>query len=197
MAKGPGMPNEWARKMGQMLRHVRPGVGALATSRLNLPSRGMVLRSAAFEDGGIIPERYTQDGDGLFPPLAWEHVPAEAQSLALIVEDADAPFPRPLVHAVIYAMPAGMAAIGEGGVPVKPQKKRALGFKIGRNSVARAGWMAPSPMPGHGPHRYAFQLFAFDTMPFFAAPPGRSALLRQLREHLVASTRIIGVYQRN
>jgi phosphatidylethanolamine-binding protein (PEBP) family uncharacterized protein len=71
-----------------------------------------------------------------------------------------------------------------------------LGFKVGRNSVARPGWMAPSPVPGHGPHRYAFQLFAADTVPNFSSPPGRGQLLRALKSHLLAGSRLIGVYQR-
>lgn len=191
------MANEWARKIGQMLRHVRPGIAAVATSRLALPTRGMRLSSPVFEDGESLPERYTQDGEGLFPPLVWEHVPPEAKSLALLVEDADAPFPRPLVHAVLHSIPTGLTGIPEGGVPLRQVRVSRYGFKAGRNSVARPGWLAPSPMPGHGPHRYAFQLFAVDTVPSFPAPPGRGALLRALRTNLIAATRLIGVYQRS
>jgi Raf kinase inhibitor-like YbhB/YbcL family protein len=189
------MADEWARKVGQMLRHVRPGMAALATSRLGLPSGGMSITSPAFHDGGTMPDRYTQDGESLFPPLYWDHIPTQAKSLVLLVEDADAPFPRPLVHAVLHSIPASLSGIPEGGVQ-RQVRRSPLGFKAGRNSVARAGWMAPSPMPGHGPHRYAFQLLAVDTMPNFANPPGRGAMLRALRSHLIAATRLIGVYQR-
>jgi Raf kinase inhibitor-like YbhB/YbcL family protein len=190
------MANEWARKVGQVLRHVRPGLSALATSRLNLPSQGMVITSPAFADGGTMPDRYTQDGESLFPPLYWENVPPEAKSLALLVEDADAPFPRPLVHAVLHSIPPGLSGIPEGGVALRQLRKSPLGFKAGRNSVARPGWMAPSPIPGHGPHRYAFQLLAVDTMPSFTSPPGRGVMLRLLKQNLIAATRVIGVYQR-
>jgi Raf kinase inhibitor-like YbhB/YbcL family protein len=189
------MADEWARKVGQMLRHVRPGLAALATSRLGLPARGMSLTSPAFADGGTMPDRYTQDGESLFPPLYWDNVPAEAKSLALLVEDADAPFPRPLVHVLLHSIPAGLSGIPEGGV-LRQVRRSPLGFKAGRNSLARTGWMAPSPIPGHGPHRYAFQLLAVDAMPGFASPPGRGALLRALRSHFIAGTRLIGVYQR-
>jgi Raf kinase inhibitor-like YbhB/YbcL family protein len=190
------MANEWARKVGQMLRHVRPGLSALATSRLNLPTQGMVITSPAFADGGTMPDRYTQDGESLFPPLYWENVPPEAKSLALLVEDADAPFPRPLVHAVLHSIPPGLSGIPEGGVALRQLRKSPLGFKAGRNSVARPGWMAPSPIPGHGPHRYAFQLLAVDTMPSFTSPPGRGVMLRLLKQNLIAGARLIGVYQR-
>ncbi len=190
------MANDWARKVGQMLRNVRPGLGALATSRIGLPSRGMTITSPAFEDGGTMPDRYTQDGESLFPPLRWEGVPAEARSLALLVEDADAPFPRPLVHAVLHSIPPTLSGIPEGGVAIRQLRPSPLGFKAGRNSVARPGWMAPSPIPGHGPHRYAFQLLALDTMPSFSSPPGRGQFLRAMRAHLLAAARLVGVYQR-
>jgi Raf kinase inhibitor-like YbhB/YbcL family protein len=190
------MANEWARKVGQVLRNVRPGLAALATSRLALPTCGMVLSSSAFENGGALPDRYTQDGESLFPPLYWDHIPPEARSLALLVEDADAPFPRPLVHVVLHSIPPGLSGIPEGGVAKRQVRQSPLGFKAGRNSVTHAGWMAPSPIPGHGPHRYAFQLLAVDTMPGFPSPPGRGALLRALRGNLIAATRLIGVYQR-
>jgi Raf kinase inhibitor-like YbhB/YbcL family protein len=156
----------------------------------------MALSSPAFADGGTLPDRFTQDGESLFPPLYWDHVPPEAKSLVLLVEDADAPFPRPLVHALLHSIPPGLSGIPEGGVAIRQLRQSPLGFKAGRNSVARAGWMAPSPIPGHGPHRYAFQLLAVDTMPNFASPPGRGALLRALRPNLIAATRLIGVYQR-
>ncbi len=190
------MANDWARKVGQMLRHVRPGLSALASSRLAIAAGGMRLTSPAFDDGGTMPDRYTQDGEGLFPPLYWDNVPAEAQSLALVVEDADAPFPRPLVHAVLHSIPPGLSGIPEGGVALRQTRKSPLGFKAGRNSIARPGWLAPSPMPGHGPHRYAFQLLALDTMPSFPNPPGRGALIRALRPNVIAVARLIGVYQR-
>jgi Raf kinase inhibitor-like YbhB/YbcL family protein len=190
------MANEWARKVGQMLRQVRPGLGALASSRADVPANGMVISSPAFGDGGTIPDRYTQDGESLFPPLDWHGVPAGARSLALIVEDADAPFPRPLVHALLHSMPPTLSGIPEGGVAMRQVRPSPLGFKAGRNSVARAGWLAPGPIPGHGPHRYAFQLFAFDAMPQFSAPPGRGTLLKAMKQNVLAVARTVGVYQR-
>ena len=190
------MANDWARKVGQMLRQVRPGIAALATSKLGLPTGGMVITSPAFADGGTIPDRYTQDGESLFPPLEWHNIPDGTMSLALIVEDADAPFPRPLVHAVLHSIPPGLSGIPEGGVAMRQVRSSPLGFKAGRNSVARPGWMAPSPIPGHGPHHYAFQLFAVDMVPSFSSPPGRGTLLRAIRPNLLAASRVVGVYQR-
>lgn len=190
------MANEWARKVGQMLRHVRPGLGALATSKISTGGHDMVISSPAFADGAALPRRYTQDGERLFPPLLWENVPEGTQSLALLVEDADAPFPRPLVHALLHAIPPGLAGIPEGGVAARQNRASPLGFKAGRNSMARTGWMAPSPIAGHGPHRYAFQLLALACVPQFATPPGRGNLLRAAKGDVLAVARLVGVYQR-
>jgi len=190
------MANEWARKVGQMLRHVRPGLGALVSSRLTTGSHGMVISSPAFADGATLPRRFTQDGESLFPPLLWDKIPPGTQSLALLVEDADAPFPRPLVHAVLHSIPPSLSGIPEGGVPARQTRTSPLGFMAGRNSMARAGWMAPSPIAGHGPHRYAFQLLAFDAVPQFATPPGRGTLLRAMKGNVIAVARVIGVYRR-
>ncbi len=139
------MANEWARKVGQMLRNVRPGLGALATSRLDLPRGKMSITSPAFADGGTIPDRYTQDGEALFPPLEWHGVPEGTKSLALIIEDADAPFPRPLVHAVLHSIPPSLSGIQEGGLAMKQVRVSPLGFKVGRNSMARPGCLHQSP----------------------------------------------------
>ncbi len=190
------MANDWARKVGQMLRNVRPGLSALATSKLDLPRSGLTITCPVFEDGGTIPDRFTQDGEALFPPLEWHGIPPGTRSLALIVEDADAPFPGPLVHAVLHSIPPTLSGIHEGGLGIKQLRASPLGFKVGRNSMARAGWMAPSPIPGHGPHRYAFQLFAADIVPGFLHPPGRGLLLRALKGNILGAARTIGVYQR-
>ncbi|HTR17701.1 MAG TPA: YbhB/YbcL family Raf kinase inhibitor-like protein [Acetobacteraceae bacterium] len=186
-----------ASKIGQALRNVRPGIGALASSRLRSVPRTLRVTSPAFTDGGQIPARYTQDGEGLFPPLGWESVPATAKSLALLVEDADAPFPRPLVHAVLHGIPPHLGGLPEGALPKRLTGPAPLGFSAGRNSLTRPGWMAPSPMPGHGPHRYAFQLFALDFVPRFAHTPGRTLLMRTIRSHILAYGRLTGVYRRD
>jgi hypothetical protein len=105
----------------------------------------MTLTSPAFQEGGPIPVRYTQDGESLFPPLYWDNVPAATQSLVLLVEDADAPFPRPLVHAVLHAIPPGLSGIPEGGVAMRQTRKSPLGFKDWVDgAIAHSGpWPAP------------------------------------------------------
>ena len=185
------------RPLGQKLRPVRPGVGALASSKLAgwLPL-SIQVSSPAFEDGGPIPVRFTADGEGLFPPLRWEGLPEGTASLALMCEDADIPFVRPLVHVIVHGIPPGLGGLRAGQVPFRLAGRAPAGFQCGRNSVARPGWMAPSPPPGHGPHRYAFQLFALRIKPEFPYPPGRSLLLRTIRPFLLGQGRIVGTYER-
>jgi phosphatidylethanolamine-binding protein (PEBP) family uncharacterized protein len=102
--------------LGHALRHQRAGLDKLAFNQSGLRS-GMAaieITSAAFADHAPIPARYTADGEGLSPPLQWHGMPAGAASLVLIVEDADAPTPRPLVHAIAVDLPASGRALAEG-----------------------------------------------------------------------------------
>lgn len=184
----PGLLSEF----GRTIRHIRPGLGATATARVGL--RTITLQSAAFDDHDAIPIRFTADGAGHSPPLHWSNVPEGTETLALLVEDVDAPFPQPLVHLLLHAMSPMLTGLAEGVVPQRHAKNRA--FKAGRNSFGRLGWLPPSPIPGHGPHRYVFQILALSS-PF--APrriPGRGALRMALRRDLLGHGRLIGTYER-
>ena len=182
----------FASTVGHLIRPLRPGIGAAASARLGTPT--MTLLSAAFEDGGPMPKRFTADGAGLSPPLGWSGLPPGTASLALMVEDVDAPFPQPLVHLVLHAIPPALGGLAEGAVPQAMARSRM--FTAGRNSFGRRGWLPPSPIPGHGAHRYVMQLFALSTA--FAPPriAGRGALRVALRHHLLGFGRLIGTYER-
>ena len=185
------------RALGHALRPVRPGVIALATSRYS-GFLGSALRvaSPAFADNAAMPMRFSMDGDSRFPPLMWEGLPAQTQSVVLLVEDADVPSFRPLVHCIVHGIPPGVTELAEGAIPHRLRGVSPQGYACGRNALSRPGWMAPSPPPGHGPHRYAFQVFALGVRPVFAYPPGRSKLLSVIRPHLLAQGRLIGTYER-
>ena len=181
-----------ASAFGQIIRHVRPGLATAATARHGL--RTITLRSAAFDDHGTIPVRYTADGAGLSPPLHWSGLPEGTASIALLVEDVDAPFPQPLVHLLLHALPPTLNGLAEGAVPREMASSRM--FTAGRNSFGRRGWLPPSPIPGHGPHRYVFQILALSA-PF--APQriaGRGALRIAMRRSLLAHGRLVGIYER-
>jgi len=182
--------------LGHALRGQRAGLDKTAFQAVDL-RQGMasiVVASLAFADHAPIPERYTEDGEGVSPPLHWSGVPKGAGSLVLIVEDADAPTPQPLVHAIVVGLPADDGALAEAALPSADHD--GAGLKIGRNSYLRAGWLPPDPPPGHGVHRYCFQVFALEAGATFDASPGREAVLEAIRDHGVASGCLIGTYER-
>jgi Raf kinase inhibitor-like YbhB/YbcL family protein len=180
--------------VGHALREQRAGLDKLAFNLAGLRAGmgAIEVSSAAFADHAPIPARYTADGEGLSPPLQWRGVPPVAASLVLIVEDADAPTPRPLVHAIAVDLPPSRNALSEGELNSTAEGT----VHVGRNSYLMSGWLPPDPPPGHGPHRYAFQLFALLPGMPFSGRPGRDAVLEALRERAVASGCLIGVYQR-
>ncbi len=185
------------RSLGEALRPVRPGVAMLSSSKFSgFLGFAITVSSPAFADGQPIPVRFTQDGENLSPPLRWEGLPAPTQSVVLLVEDADIPLLRPLVHLIVHSIPPDRTEFAEGEIPLRVTGTGPGGWACGRNALGRPGWMAPSPPPGHGPHRYAFQIFALDARPHFNYPPGRAMLLRTIRPHLLAQGRLIGTYER-
>jgi Raf kinase inhibitor-like YbhB/YbcL family protein len=190
---------EQVRRVGQRLRWLRAGFGALATNRRRLAPVPNTLHvsSPAFGDGRFMPLRYTQDGDSLSPPLEWGNLPVGTRSLALLVEDPDFPFPVPLVHALAYAIPPDLGGVAEGALPYRLRGRAPEGFAMGRNGLSRTGWIAPTPPPGHGRHHYAFEVFALDATPTFEWPPGRGYLLRRIRPHMLARGTLFGVYERD
>jgi len=185
------------RSVGQTLRPVRPGVAMLSSSKFSgFLSYALRVSSPAFDDRQPMPVRFTQDGEDLCPPLRWEGLPPQTQSAVLLVEDADIPLLRPLVHLIVHSIPPDKTEFAEGEIPLRVTGTMPGGWACGRNALGRPGWMAPSPPPGHGPHRYAFQVFALNARPSFAYPPGRAMLLRTIRPHLIAQGRLIGTYER-
>lgn len=184
--------------LGAALKSVRAGAENLAIAQLPIDGRiaPMELTSPAFPSEGRLPERFTADGDGVSPPLTWGEAPAGTAFLALLVEDADAPAPAPLVHAVVWGLPAGSARLEEGAIAEDGNGHPETG-DVGRNSFFREGWLPPDPPTGHGDHRYAFQLFALgEGAGDPGASPGRSALIAAMDGHVVGAGLLIGRYSR-
>ena len=182
--------------IGHALRNQRAGLEKIVfnLSGLRTGMAAIEISSIAFADHAPIPARYTADGEGLSPPLQWRGVPPGTASLVLIVEDADAPTPRPLVHAIVVDLPASSGALAEGAL--KSPDHAGQDVHEGRNSFLLAGWLPPDPPPGHGQHRYAFQLFALAAGEAFGDTPGRDAVLEAVRENALASGCLIGTYER-
>jgi Raf kinase inhibitor-like YbhB/YbcL family protein len=183
--------------LGHALRNVRAGAGKLCIAQPELGGAfGTIdLASPAFADGGRLPARFTADGEGVSPPLLWGEVPDGTGSLALIVEDADAPSPQPLVHAILWGLPAGERRLAEGAI--RPDGAGGPdGRDVGRNSYLAEGWLPPDPPTGHGPHAYAFQLFALAGAPDPGETPGRAALVEAMAGRVLAAGLLTGTYER-
>ena len=182
-----------ASEIGRALRGARHDLDAAGSARLPCPG-SITLQSAAFADGAALPLRYTADGAGVSPPLSWSGVPEGAVALALLVEDVDVPLPRPIVHMILHEISPAQQGLAEGAVAVRGANSRA--FAVGRNTYGRQGWLPPSPIPGHGPHRYVFQLIALDAPLLSRRVVGRGALMTWARRHAIGHGQLIGTYER-
>jgi hypothetical protein len=159
-----------------------------------LSSSAFSLASPAFGNGDAIPSRYTCDGADLSPPLAWAGTPAGAGSLALIVEDPDAPGGT-FTHWVLYDLPAEIRALPEG-VPRSATLSDLGGARQGRTSFGDAiGYGGPCPPPGPA-HHYHFRLFALDAKLGLAPGASRDSLLVAMHGHQLGVTELVGLYAR-
>lgn len=183
--------------LGGMLRSVRAGHSKLLIldPALGLGAVTLDLSSPAFAMGGRLPERFTADGAGVSPPLLWGEVPAGTSSLALIVEDPDAPALEPLIHAIVWNLPPTERALAEGAIAADGDGG-ADGRDVGRGSFAHEGWLPPDPPTGHGTHDYVFQLFALSDTPTLDPNPGRAAFRKAIEGRVIAAGMLVGTYSR-
>jgi len=188
--------------VGEALGEVRAGLSNTLFHAVDL-RHGMAtlkLASLAFVDHAPMPQQYTADGPGLSPPLHWSGVPAQATEVLLIVEDADSPTPQPLVHAIAHGLPGGGGPDGGAGALAEAALS-AVGdaeplVAMGRNSLLQSVWLPPDPPPGHGVHRYVFQLFALGPGAPLPDTPGREAARNAVQQRGLASGCLIGTYER-
>lgn len=152
------------------------------------------LTSPAFEADHNIPAIHTCDGNDVSPPLSWTSVPAAAKSLALIVDDPDAPDPtaprKTWVHWVLYNIPASAAGLPQG---VQPQNLPA-GTREGINDWKRTGYGGPCPPIGR--HRYIHKLYALDVVLPHLDNPTKAQLEETMQGHIIERTELVGLYQR-
>ena len=143
------------------------------------------LTSAALAGGGSIPRRHTCDGEDRSPPLSWSVPPAGTGSLALILDDPDAPAGR-FVHWLAWGIPPDPGGLGEGeAAPLE-----------GRNDFGTVGYRGPCPPRGHGPHRYRFRLHAVAGDLRLAPGAGVRELERAVTANLLAVAELDGTYER-
>jgi Raf kinase inhibitor-like YbhB/YbcL family protein len=155
----------------------------------------LTLTSPAFPDHGEIPRAHTCQGDDLSPALAWSGAPAETRSLALIVDDPDAPDPAApkmtWVHWILYNLPASSTGLPEG---VRSSELPA-GAREGVNDFRRAGYGGPCPPIGR--HRYFFKLFALDAVLPDLGKPTKLDLEKAMKPHVLESAQLMGTYQKS
>jgi Raf kinase inhibitor-like YbhB/YbcL family protein len=142
------------------------------------------LSSPAFQDTGMMPKVMSCQGENKSPELAWREMPSGTRSLALIMDDPDAPGDVPFTHWVLYDIPERSTKLAEG---------TQVGVS-GLNGLKNAGYMGPCP-PG-GLHRYYIRLYALD-VPTLGLPTGatRAEVEKALKGHVIGVADLMGRYE--
>ena len=150
----------------------------------------MIIMSAAFQEGGMIPAKYTCDGQDLSPPLSWSGVPDNAKSLVLISDDPDAPMGT-WVHWVVYNIPPDMTGFEEG---VSRDTLARKGVVQGMTDFRRQEYGGPSPPSGT--HRYYFNLYALDTTLDLGPGATKKQVEAAMQGHILVQAQLMGRYAR-
>lgn len=151
----------------------------------------MEIKSSVFENNGMIPSKYTCDGEDVSPPLVWSGIPEGAKSLALISDDPDAPMGT-WVHWVMYNIPPSVTELKEG---FPKEKKLHDGTLQGITDFKRVGY--GGPCPPSGTHRYFFKLYALNKKVSLDPGATKKQLLDAIKDSVVAECQIMGKYERN
>ncbi|MFZ0886855.1 MAG: YbhB/YbcL family Raf kinase inhibitor-like protein [Candidatus Binataceae bacterium] len=151
----------------------------------------LIVESAAFAQGAAIARVHTCEGADTSPPLSWKGVPASAKTIALIVDDPDAPRGT-WVHWVIFDLPANITRLDEG---VAKTATPANGAHQGVNDFGRLGYNGPCPPPG-SPHHYHFRLFALDSALSLPSTATAADLRTASKGHVLATGELIGTFGR-
>jgi Raf kinase inhibitor-like YbhB/YbcL family protein len=145
----------------------------------------LTVESAAFGANGTIPDEHAAEGNNVSPPLEWSTPPPGTQSIALIVEDPDAPG-RTFVHWIVVGIPADVTSLDAGRIPE--------GAVEGVNDAGTRGWYGPKPPSGS--HRYVFKVFALDNKPDRPGIRSKHDFYNAVDHHVLAQGELIGVYER-
>jgi Raf kinase inhibitor-like YbhB/YbcL family protein len=160
------------------------GDGENATLALPEVPGEMTVSSSAFGEGEPIPERFTCDGDGASPPLAWTRVPHRAHSLVLVVDDPKAGH---FVHWTVLEIPPTVTAVEEDEAPRGTEAD---------NSLGEEGWTGPCPPEGDGEHEYLFAVYAVDGPLGLDEDASHDDIRRALQEHAIARGVLTGRFGR-
>lgn len=144
----------------------------------------MKILSPAFENNGVIPSEYTCDGSDISPSLTISEVPKEAKSLAIIMDDPDAPMGT-FTHWIVWNIPPQKTQFAKGEKILFPQGKTSFGAKY-----------YGGPCPPSGTHRYFFKIYALDLVLNLKEGSSKADLERAMKEHILAETSLMGKYSR-
>jgi Raf kinase inhibitor-like YbhB/YbcL family protein len=155
----------------------------------------LTLTSTAFTHGGKIPSRYTCQGEDIAPRMEWQGVPANTQSLVLIVDDPDAPDPKAprmtWVHWVVYNLPPHTKGLPEAATSTDLP----AGTEEGLNDWNRTGYGGPCPPVGR--HRYFHKLYALDTVLPVMERPTRVHIEAAREGHVIEQAELVGTYEKS
>jgi Raf kinase inhibitor-like YbhB/YbcL family protein len=143
------------------------------------------LESSAFENAQAIPTRHSCEGEDVSPPLRWTNVPKGTRSLALVVDDPDAPS-GVFTHWIAWGLDPAADGLDEGD-PASYE---------GQNDFGASGYRGPCPPPGHGRHRYVFRLYALDAEPELAAGAVKAELEEAIAGRVLTTAELVGTYER-
>jgi len=150
-------------------------------------SDGLMLRSAAFTDHTLIPDRYSYEGGNVSPPLEWGTPPDGTAELVLLCEDPDAPGGA-FTHWVVTGIPPEVSGVDENALPLRST--------AGRNGFGESGWGGPRPPVGDDAHRYFFRLHAADQPLGLDDEPTADDVRRVLGGHVLATGTLVGTFGR-
>lgn len=145
----------------------------------------MELTSSAFSNGGLIPAKYTCNGENVSPSIQWSGAPDGTKSFALLMDDPDAPMGI-FDHWVVFNIPASTTVFSEG-ITDYPE-----GVQLGRNSAKKNGYMGPCPPDKE--HRYFFKLYALDTMLDLKEGVSKTNVISAMKGHVLAEAQLMGRY---
>lgn len=148
------------------------------------------LRSSAFENDGLIPSKYTCDGENISPNLNWDNLPSGTKTLAIILNDLDAPS-GDFVHWIIYNIPSNVKNLQEN---LRTTFNTPDEVRIGTNSFGRIGY--GGPCPPSGTHHYHFNIYALNTILHLDVGATKKELMTAMNGHIISEGLLIGKYTR-
>jgi Raf kinase inhibitor-like YbhB/YbcL family protein len=161
-------------------------LSSYAMGQTGIKTEGLKISSPAFENGGEIPKQYTCDGANINPPLRIENVPSNTKSIALVLDDIDAPRGT-YVHWILWNIDPNVMEVKKDSVPE--------GAVQGVNDFNKRNY--GGPCPPRRAHKYVFKIYALDTLLNLNSNSTKKDLEKTMEGHIISRSELTGVYKRN